>query len=138
MTYSDELITMPDSHEDADKIMAEFALPAVPGSEQLVVEQVVMVAQRLNMPDEHLKRLAQAIKKAARNAMSHCRAYGDQMPIVLRVLLLSAQAQLGKPAPSLGWGFFVLERTMRHSGQARRVIELFLYQEGNEHEHVEK
>ncbi|HMN30211.1 MAG TPA: ATP-binding protein [Caldilineaceae bacterium] len=132
----------------APRLLAEFALPSIPGNERRIMEQVVaIVSQELVLPSRQLDRLKTAVAETAMNAMEH--GNGFRADRLATVQILRAENQLiirmtdqggsgpipPPPTPDLqaklaglqsprGWGLFLIKHM---------VDELRTFADGHQH-----
>jgi anti-sigma regulatory factor (Ser/Thr protein kinase) len=72
--------------EEAYRLLADFALPSVPGNERVAMELVAAAVEDLGLPAPLLERLKTAVAEATMNAMEHGNNYRPEMPVTVRVL----------------------------------------------------
>jgi serine phosphatase RsbU (regulator of sigma subunit)/CHASE1-domain containing sensor protein/anti-sigma regulatory factor (Ser/Thr protein kinase) len=118
-TTDGRIPSRPDTMEgDGDlQVLTEFALPSMPGSEQLAMEKVAAVTKGVGLSEQRLERLKTAVAEATMNAMEHGNRYDPEAKL------------LGEQKPR-GWGLFLIERMVddvRVSGNPdHHTIELIM------------
>ena len=141
--------------EEACRLLADFALPSVPGNERVAMELVAGAVRDLALPVALLERLKTAVAEATMNAMEHGNGYRPDLPVTVRVLasaedlsvLITDQGAGSVPetdvdAPDLqaklegrqsprGWGLFLIQNMVDEmnvtTSDVHHTVELILH-----------
>jgi hypothetical protein len=150
MTVHDATPPNPNGHDDTWQTLIEFSLPGEPGNERLAEERVAEAVQRLNCPPALMRRLKLTVVKAAEDVIERGRLSGSTTVLRVRMLIPHPDgitgagsqtgnerseeiAQLPSRPTAHSWGLFLVQKQedagQAVAGEARFLIELFLYQE---------
>lgn len=150
MTVHDATPPNPIGHDDTWQTLIEFSLPGEPGNERLAEERVAEVAHRLNCSPALMRRLRLTVVKAAQDVIERGRLFGSTTVLRIRVLVPDPDGTTGAGSQSgnelseqiaqppgrpiaHSWGLFLVQKQEGEgqtvAGEARFLIELFLYQE---------
>ena len=149
MTSNEITAREPNAEEQAWQTFIEFALPAQPGNERLVVERVTEAIGMLNWAEADLAQLKRALAQATHKALEQSRRYNLAGRLRVRVMIqedstplesdqagaeprehqmVERRARPISAGPSRGWGFFIVEKVVKDAGRTQQYrLELFLY-----------
>lgn len=129
--------------DPAWSLLAEFAAPGEPQSQQHLTERVTGIVQELGLQPAQMERIQKAVVEALHRVTR--RTAKDQHSLMLRIRiwisdpltkeLLPSRSGVhqGDPQECCGWGFFLIEKqeddVPASAGQSHHAIELYLYQE---------
>lgn len=68
-----------------ERVLAEFEMPSVPGTERAVSERVAEVVRELKLEPRRLERLKTAVAEAAMNAIEYGNKGRAELPVAVRV-----------------------------------------------------
>ena len=134
------------SHTTRDlawKLLAEFAPPDEPGSQNPLAERVAGVVQELGLQPAQVEHIQEAVAEAVREATQRGQQDQNRWPAAVQIWISNASTDDRAVASSKtqrdgqrehrGWGFFMIQKhvpDLRTSAVAsQQLIELFLYQE---------
>jgi serine/threonine-protein kinase RsbW len=143
----------------AQRTLADFTLPSVPGNERRAMEEVARAVSGLGLPQRTLERLKTAVAEATMNAMEHGNHYRAEVPVVIEVSASDdelsikitdegsgppvfhsetpdLEAKLEGRQPPRGWGLFLIKNMvddMNVTGdEHHHTVELVIYLKGDD------
>lgn len=146
MALNAETSPGPTAHLQIWRVLTELELIAGPDRASGVAARIIDAVRDLEWSAAELERLKGTLVRATLNAIERSHLHDSEALLVIRVLVPDSSRPAGatdqagaertarqsRDVPSRGWSFFLVERTAQssHHGQARQLIELFLYFEG--------
>jgi len=130
--------------ESTWQLLLQFASADGPAGERESAQRVAEAVRELGLPPSQMERIGKAVMEALRKATR--RGHPDQpdRPVTVRVWISDGCTEershsgangreCGRQA-GRGWGFFMIQKQEENpqpgAGEAHRLVELFLYQEG--------
>jgi serine phosphatase RsbU (regulator of sigma subunit)/anti-sigma regulatory factor (Ser/Thr protein kinase) len=141
-----------------ERLLAEFAVPSIEGSERLAIEKVSAAISTLGLDETRLERLKTAVGETVMNAIEHgnendatldvgVQVSADAGRLVVRVTdhggdkaipdaaLPDIEAKLAGEQTPRGWGLFLIEKMVDEVNRAREngshIVELVMKREGD-------
>jgi serine phosphatase RsbU (regulator of sigma subunit)/anti-sigma regulatory factor (Ser/Thr protein kinase) len=116
----------------AERVLADFSVSSLPGSEREAIDRVVHAVGELGLPARQIERLETAVGEATMNAIEHGNQNRPELPVFIRVLACSAdlrvditdqggyrpipdaetpdlEAKLAGTQRARGWGLFLIK-----------------------------
>jgi anti-sigma regulatory factor (Ser/Thr protein kinase) len=143
---------------EGERLLAEFDVPSIEGSERLAIEKVSAAIAPLGLDETRLERLKTAVGETVMNAIEHgnendptlevgVQVSADADRLVVRVTdhggdkeipdaaIPDIEAKLAGEQTPRGWGLFLIEKMVDEVNRAREngshIVELVMKREGD-------